>query len=240
MTEPVQTSTKKTVGYARISPADQRGTLDDQVARLRGSGHDLDECITEIGSAFDEERPELLHLLADPSVGTIVVEYQDRLSFSAFAYIEAALAGRGAEVIVLEEGPAPRERMSLDADSEHPGEPDLAVADIRSVASDRGNVGMLWLAEDYRVMVENIRAGEDATGIAVALHRNANGVRTRLKWLLPLERGWEVRSTEALAELRELLADPAYDWQKVVLERHADKSEHTPPPDFSGSEEVER
>ena len=37
-------------------------------------------------------------------MGTIVVEHRERLSRFGFEYVEAALAGRGTRVLVMEEG----------------------------------------------------------------------------------------------------------------------------------------
>ena len=43
-------------------------------------------------------------LVADRTVGTIVVEHRERLSRFGFEYVEAALAGRGARILVMDEG----------------------------------------------------------------------------------------------------------------------------------------
>ena len=45
----------------------------------------------------------LRRLVADHTVGTIVVEHQERLSRFGFEYVEAALAGRGARILVVDE-----------------------------------------------------------------------------------------------------------------------------------------
>ena len=37
-------------------------------------------------------------------MGTIVVEHRERLSRFGFEYVEAALAGRGARILVMDEG----------------------------------------------------------------------------------------------------------------------------------------
>ena len=41
--------------------------------------------------------------MADHTVATIVVEHRERLSRFGFEYLEAALAGRGARILVMEE-----------------------------------------------------------------------------------------------------------------------------------------
>ena len=43
-------------------------------------------------------------LVSDHTVGTIVVEHRERLSRFGFEYVEAALAGRGARILVMDEG----------------------------------------------------------------------------------------------------------------------------------------
>ena len=42
--------------------------------------------------------------MADGTVGTVVVEHRERLSRFGFEYVEAALVGRGARILVMEEG----------------------------------------------------------------------------------------------------------------------------------------
>lgn len=93
----------KTVAYARVSSSDQRADLDRQVARIAQSGHAVDEYVTEVGSAMNGARPRLRKVLSDPKVATVIVEHRDRLTRFGFDYIEAALAGRGAKIVVLDE-----------------------------------------------------------------------------------------------------------------------------------------
>ena len=45
----------------------------------------------------------LRRLVADRSVGTMVVEHRERLSRFGFECLDAALAGRGARILVMEE-----------------------------------------------------------------------------------------------------------------------------------------
>ena len=42
-------------------------------------------------------------MVADHTVATIVVEHRERLSRFVFEYLEAALSGRGARILVVEE-----------------------------------------------------------------------------------------------------------------------------------------
>ena len=57
----------------------------------------------EIGSGLNGNRPRLRRLVADPGVRTIVVEHRERLCRFGFEYLEAALTGRGARVLVMDE-----------------------------------------------------------------------------------------------------------------------------------------
>ena len=57
---------------------------------------------TEIGSGLNGHRPKLMELLADPAIRIIVVEHRDRLMRFGAEYVEAALAARGARLIVIE------------------------------------------------------------------------------------------------------------------------------------------
>ena len=54
------------------------------------------------GEAVNGDRRRLRRLVADRTVGTIVAEHRERLSRFGFEYLEAALAGRGARILVIE------------------------------------------------------------------------------------------------------------------------------------------
>jgi putative resolvase len=58
--------------------------------------------ITEIGSAMNGKRPQLLKLLRDQSVKIIFVEQRDRLIRFGFAYLEASLAAQGCKILVVD------------------------------------------------------------------------------------------------------------------------------------------
>ena len=95
------------VVYARVSSADQKQDLDRQVGRVvewaTQQGLRRDEVVKEIGSGLNGNRRRLRRLLADHTVGTMVVEHRERLSRFGFEYVEAALAGRGARLMVMDE-----------------------------------------------------------------------------------------------------------------------------------------
>ena len=91
----------------RVSSADQKEDLDRQVGRVvewaTQQGCRPDEVVKEIGSGLNGNRRRLRRLVADPMVRTIVVEHRERLCRFGFEYVEAALAGRGARILVMED-----------------------------------------------------------------------------------------------------------------------------------------
>ena len=93
--------------YARVSSADQKDDLDRQVGRVvewaTQQGYRPDEVVKEVGSGLNGNRRRLRRLVADHTVSTVVVEYRERLCRFGFEYVEAALAGRGARILVMEE-----------------------------------------------------------------------------------------------------------------------------------------
>ena len=95
------------VVYARVSSGDQREDLDRQVGRVvewaTRHGHRADEVVKEIGSGLNGDRRQLRRVVGDHTVRTIVVEHRERLCRFGFEYVEAALAGRGARIVVMDE-----------------------------------------------------------------------------------------------------------------------------------------
>ena len=96
------------VVYARVSSGDQKEDLERQVGRVvewaTQQGYQPHEVVKEVGSGLNGNRRRLRRLVADHTVGTIVVEHRERLSRFGFEYVEAALAGRGARILVMDEG----------------------------------------------------------------------------------------------------------------------------------------
>ena len=97
----------RTVCYARVSSADQKTDLRRQADRLKafalGMGVEAPEVVTETGSGMDEHRRKLNRLLADPTVGTVIVEHRDRLARMNFELVENALKAQGRRVIVVDD-----------------------------------------------------------------------------------------------------------------------------------------
>lgn len=100
--------------YGRVSSSDQRADLDRQMDRLRlaaaAMGFLVDREVAEIGSGLNGARKGLLRLLAEPTVGVIVVEHRDRLARFGTEYIVAALAAQGRRMVVLNQT---EERLDL-------------------------------------------------------------------------------------------------------------------------------
>jgi putative resolvase len=85
--------------YARVSSADQKSDLERQVQRLRdyaaARGYQVAKEVTEIASGQNESRPKFLKLLADPTIGTIIVEHKDRSTRFGWNYITTLMEAQG-------------------------------------------------------------------------------------------------------------------------------------------------
>ncbi len=107
MDVPAATGERGVALYARVSSSDRREDLDRQVGRLAawatGQGLGVTATVAEVGSGLNGSRGKLKRLLADRSVGTIVVEHRERLARFGVEYVEAALAGEGRRLVVVEE-----------------------------------------------------------------------------------------------------------------------------------------
>lgn len=97
----------RTVCYARVSSGDQKDDLQRQADRLKafaiGMGVEHPEVVKETGSGMNERRRKLNRLLADPTVGTIIVEHRDRLAWMNAGLIESALSAQGRRVVVVDD-----------------------------------------------------------------------------------------------------------------------------------------
>jgi predicted site-specific integrase-resolvase len=80
--------------------------LDRQVARVTAWATaeqiSVDKVVTEVGSALNGHRRKLLVLLGDQLVCRVVVEHWDRFCRFGPEYVEAALAGQGRELVVVD------------------------------------------------------------------------------------------------------------------------------------------
>ena len=95
----IQQSTGRIALYARVSSAGQKEDLIRQLERLKdyaaARGYQVAKEVTEIASGLNEHRPKLEKVLADTSIGTIVVENRDRLTRFGSHYIETLLEAQG-------------------------------------------------------------------------------------------------------------------------------------------------
>ncbi len=88
--------------YARVSSADQKSDLERQVQRLRdyaaANGYQVAKEVTEIASGTNDSRPKFLKLLADPSIGTIIVEHRDRGTRFGWNYLTTLMEVQGRRI----------------------------------------------------------------------------------------------------------------------------------------------
>ncbi len=98
---------QKVVVYARVSSAENRKTLDSQAERVSAfcaaKGWRVAKVVKECGAGVNDQRPQFLALLADPSISHIVVEHQDRCSRVGVAYIQTLLKTQGRELVIINE-----------------------------------------------------------------------------------------------------------------------------------------
>lgn len=106
-TAPTTLHVGRTVCYARVSSGDQKNDLQRQADRLKAFAFNMGvaapEVVTEVGSGMDDKRRKLNHLLADPTVATIIVEHRDRLARMNAGLIESALEASGRRLIVVDD-----------------------------------------------------------------------------------------------------------------------------------------
>jgi putative resolvase len=91
--------------YARVSSVDQKSDLDRQMQRLRdyaaAKGYQVAKEVTEIASGLNDRRPKFLKLLADPSIGTIIVEHKDRGTRFGWNYLTTLMEVQGRSIEAL-------------------------------------------------------------------------------------------------------------------------------------------
>jgi putative resolvase len=91
--------------YARVSSIGQKEDVERQLHRLKdyaaAKGYQVAKEVTEIASGLNDQRPKLEKLLADVSIGTIVVENRDRLTRFGSHYIETLLTAQGRHLEIL-------------------------------------------------------------------------------------------------------------------------------------------
>ncbi|GHO65114.1 resolvase [Ktedonobacter sp. SOSP1-52] len=109
------------VVYTRVSSAENKSNLDSQAERLvaycTARGYQVSKVVKEIGSGVNDNRPKFLALLADPSIGRIVIEYKDRGTRFGFRYIETLLKTSGREIEVVNQAESGTEDLLADLTS---------------------------------------------------------------------------------------------------------------------------
>ena len=96
---------EKVAIYARVSASENKSNLDMQAQRLESycmaKGYQIHKVVKEVGSGINDQRRELMKILKDPSITTIVVEHKDRLTRLGFNYIEQLLSMQGRHIEVV-------------------------------------------------------------------------------------------------------------------------------------------
>ncbi len=91
--------------YARVSSGEQKDDLERQVQRLKdyasARGYQVSKVVQEVASGLNDQRPKLMKLLLDASIGTIVIEHRDRLTRFGFNYIDQLLGMQGRKIEVI-------------------------------------------------------------------------------------------------------------------------------------------
>ena len=99
---------RKVVAYARVSSRNQKDDLKNQIDFIRtfanARGVILDECIEDIGSGLDYNRPkwnDLLQAVMRDEVAIIYVTYKDRFIRFGFEWFENLCKQHQTEIVVL-------------------------------------------------------------------------------------------------------------------------------------------
>jgi putative resolvase len=114
-------ATSKVAVYTRVSSSENKSNLDSQAERLVAyctvRGYQVSKVVKEIGSGVNDNRPKFLALLADPSIGRIVIEHKDRGTRFGFRYIETLLHTYGREIEVVNQAENSTEDLLADLTS---------------------------------------------------------------------------------------------------------------------------
>ena len=91
-----------------VSSSDQASDLVRQAERLqrfaKKQGWAVDKTVMGTASGLNGKRRKLLRVLGSGGSVRLVVEHRDRLSRFGFEMVDAALAGGGGEIVVMEDG----------------------------------------------------------------------------------------------------------------------------------------
>lgn len=114
-------ASSKVAVYTRVSSSENKSNLDSQAERLVAycavRGYQVSRVVKEIGSGVNDNRPKFLALLADPSIGRIVIEHKDRGTRFGFRYIETLLNTYGRKIEVVNQAENGTEDLLADLTS---------------------------------------------------------------------------------------------------------------------------
>jgi putative resolvase len=116
--EPARPASTYVAVYARVSSTENKSNLDSQAERLvaycAARGYQVAKVVKEVGSGINDSRPKFLALLADLSIGTIVVEHKDRATRFGFRYLETLLKAQDRSIEVLNQAENSTEDLLAD------------------------------------------------------------------------------------------------------------------------------
>jgi len=103
----IKYTTGNSVIYARVSTYDQKTDLKNQLIRLRefcaSNGIIVKTEVSDIASGLNENRKNLINILKDATIDTIIVEHKDRLTRFGFNLINEILLSQNRRIIVMNE-----------------------------------------------------------------------------------------------------------------------------------------
>lgn len=116
--ETEKSASTKVAVYARVSSAENRSNLDSQAERLvnycAARGYQVAKVVKEVGSGINDSRPKFLALLADQTIGLVVIEHKDRGTRFGFRYIETLLQVQGRKIEVVNQAENSTEDLLAD------------------------------------------------------------------------------------------------------------------------------
>jgi len=88
-------ATAKVALYTRVFSSEHQARPDGQAGRLIACsgvcGHQVCNVVKEVGSGVTDNQPKFLAVLADPSIGRIVIEHKGRGTRFGFHHLQALL-----------------------------------------------------------------------------------------------------------------------------------------------------
>lgn len=119
--EPERQTPPKVAVYVHVSSAENKSNLDSQAERLvaycAARGYQVAKVVKEVGSGINDSRPKFLALLADKSIGLIVIEQKDRGTRFGFRYLETLLQVQGRSIEVVNQAENNTEDLLADLTS---------------------------------------------------------------------------------------------------------------------------